>query len=123
MKKLLKYLLAVFFVFAGVNHFVNPEFYLPLIPSYFPFPEAINFLSGIIEVILGVGLLIGKTSTYAAWGIVALLVAFIPSHVYFIQIGSCIPDGLCVPEWLGWLRLVLVHPILIAWAYFCTKIK
>lgn len=122
MKKLLRYLLSLFFVFAGVNHFVNPEFYLPLIPPYFPYPDAINLVSGIIEIGFGVGLLIRKVSKYAAWGIIALLVAFIPSHVYFIQIGSCVPDGLCVPELLGWLRLVLVHPILIGWAYFCTKI-
>jgi uncharacterized membrane protein len=121
MKKLLKYLLAVFFLIAGANHFLSPEFYLPLIPRYFPFPEAINVVSGIVEMLLGLALLLPKTSKAAAWGIVILLLAFIPSHVYFIQIGSCVPDGLCVPAWVGWLRLLVIHPILIGWAYFCTK--
>lgn len=121
MKKLLRLLLAVFFVLAGANHFVNSGFYLPLIPPYFPYPEAINLLSGIFEVLLGLGLLVDKTRKIAAWGILVLLLAFIPSHVYFIQIGSCIPEGLCVPAWVGWVRLVVVHPILLGWAYFCTK--
>lgn len=121
MKKLLRYLLALFFIVAGVNHFINPQFYLPLIPPYFPFPEIINLVSGIVEIVLGFGLLLEKTRKAAAWGVVILLVAFIPSHVYFIQIGSCVPDGLCVPAWVSWVRLVIIHPILLAWAYFCTK--
>lgn len=121
MKKLLRYLLTLFFIVAGVNHFINPQFYLPLIPPYFPFPEAINVVAGIVEILFGFGLLLEKTRKAAAWGIVLLLVAFIPSHVYFIQIGSCVPDGLCVPAWVGWVRLVIIHPILLAWAYFCTK--
>ncbi|EMS35090.1 hypothetical protein C943_02983 [Mariniradius saccharolyticus AK6] len=121
MKKLLRYLLTLFFIIAGVNHFINPQLYLPLIPPYFPFPEIINLVSGIVEIVLGFGLLLDKTRKAAAWGVVILLVAFIPSHVYFIQIGSCVPDGLCVPAWVGWVRLVIIHPILLAWAYFCTK--
>lgn len=121
MKKLLRYLLTLFFIVAGVNHFINPQFYLPLIPPYFPFPEIINLVSGIVEILFGFGLLLEKTRKAAAWGVVILLVAFIPSHVFFIQIGSCISDGLCVPAWVGWVRLVIVHPILLAWAYFCTK--
>ncbi|MCF1751518.1 DoxX family protein [Mariniradius sediminis] len=121
MKKLLRYLLTLFFIVAGVNHFINPQFYLPLIPPYFPFPESINVVAGIVEILFGFGLLLEKTRKAAAWGIVLLLVAFIPSHVYFIQIGSCVPDGLCVPAWVGWVRLVIIHPILFAWAYFCTK--
>ncbi len=114
-------LLAAFFALAGLNHFVMPEFYLPLIPDYLPFPNRINVMAGVAEVVLGIGLLIAPLRQWAAWGIVALLVVFVPSHVYFIQIGSCVEGGLCVPPWVAWVRLLVIHPLLIGWAWYVRK--
>jgi len=122
-KKFFKYLLGIFFILAGRNHFANTEFYIPLIPDYLPFPVLINNVSGIFEILLGLGILFKKYSKIAAWGIIVLLVLFIPSHIYFIQIGACVEDGLCVPKWVAWIRLLLIHPILIFWAYIFTKNK
>lgn len=121
MKRLSLIIQAIFYVFAGINHFIDPDFYLPLIPPYFILPEVINVLAGIIEIGLGLGLLLLPTRKLASNMIIAMLIAFIPSHVYFIQIGSCIPDGLCVAEWIGWLRLVVIHPLLIWWAWSARK--
>ncbi|MEM9337443.1 MAG: hypothetical protein AAGA66_01860 [Bacteroidota bacterium] len=111
------YLQVVFYLIAGVNHFINPDFYLSLIPPYFTFPQLINYLSGSIEILLSVGLILHSTRKLAAYAIIAMLVAFIPSHVYFIQIGGCIEGGLCAPVWVGWVRLVVVHPLLMFWAW------
>ena len=117
LRKGLLWMLSLFFIAAGLNHFVNPGFYLPLIPAYFPWKEGINWLSGLLEVMLGFGLLFPKLRDLAAWGIIVLLLLFIPSHVYFIQIGSCVEDGLCVPSWVAWVRLLIIHPLLVLWAY------
>jgi uncharacterized membrane protein len=114
-------ILAAFFTLAGLNHFVMPAFYLPLIPDYLPSPDHINTMAGIVEIILGIGLLIAPLRQWAAWGIIALLIAFIPSHIYFIQIGACVEGGLCVPAWVAWVRLLLIHPLLIGWAWFVRK--
>jgi len=113
--------MATFYFLGGINHFLQPEFYLPLIPEYLPDKNFLNALAGIAEVVGAIGLLIPQTRKIAAWGIVAMLIAFIPSHVYFIQIGSCLEGGLCVSTWIGWVRLVLIHPVLIWWAYIYTK--
>jgi len=121
--KLVIFVLGIFFVFAGVNHFVSPDFYYPLIPDYLPFPSFINIASGILEIVFGLGLFFPPFRKISALGILGLLVLFIPSHIYFIQIGSCITDGLCTAPWIGWLRLLLIHPILIYWAYRAYKIK
>lgn len=121
-KRLLCYLLAVFFIVAGANHFRDPDFYLPLIPEYFPLPETINWVTGILEMVFGGLLFFRKYRTIASYGILALLLLFIPSHVYFIKIGSCIADGLCVPEWIGWLRLFAIHPLLLFWAWTVRNI-
>lgn len=113
--------MVLFYLIAGINHFVNPDFYLPLIPDYLPAPILLNRVAGFAEIVLGVGLLFKVTRHLAAFGIIALLLALIPSHLYFIQIGSCIADGLCVPEWIAWLRLLLIHPLLVLWAYIYTN--
>lgn len=115
--KLSRYTQSAFYIFAGLNHFINPGFYYPLIPVYLPFHEFINYGSGILEMVLGVGLLIPKTRKLAALGIVLMLIAFIPSHIYFIKLGSCIEGVLCVNPWVAWLRLVVIHPLLIWWGW------
>ena len=73
--------------------------------------------TGIAELALALLIIPKSIRKWGAYGIIAMLVAFIPSHVYFIQIGSCIEGGLCAPEWVGWARLIVIHPILIYWAY------
>lgn len=115
--KISGYIQAAFYLLAGINHFIDPSFYLPLIPEYFMFPEAINYLSGGIEILLAVGLLFPASRKVSSYAIIAMLVAFIPSHIYFINQGSCIDGGLCVPEWIGWGRLLVIHPLLIWWAW------
>lgn len=121
LKKPSLYLMAFLYLLAGINHFISPESYLPIIPEYLPNPDLINLFAGIAEIILGIGLLIPKTRNIAAWGVVLMLIAFIPSHVYFIQIGSCVDGGICTPEWIGWVRLIIIQPLLIAWAWIYTK--
>jgi uncharacterized membrane protein len=114
-------LLAVFYFIAGLNHLINPEFYLPLIPPFFTSPQKINILSGIAEILLALGVVFHPSRKLASFLIILMLFAFIPSHVYFIQIGSCIEEGLCVPRWIGWFRLVAIHPALLLWAFKVGK--
>jgi uncharacterized membrane protein len=120
-QKVIIHALGYFYLLAGINHFLTPDFYLPLIPPFFSSPEFINWLAGVAELLLGVGVLYLPNRKRAAWGILVLLLCFIPSHVYFIQVGSCIPQGLCVPVWIGWMRLLLIHPLLIYWAVWVAK--
>lgn len=116
-KKISLYLQVVFYLYAGTNHFINPDFYAGLIPDYLPAHDAINAIAGVVEILFGIGLAIKQTRKWAAFGIIAMLIAFIPSHWYFIEIGGCIEGGLCAPVWVGWVRLVVVHPLLILWAW------
>jgi uncharacterized membrane protein len=115
-------LLILFYLAAGLNHFRMPSFYLPLIPDYLPFKSLINIASGIAEMLLALLLLFEQTRKWAAIGIILLLLCFLPSHIWFIQQGGCVdPGGLCVPEWIAWVRLLLIHPILIWWAWHFTR--
>ena len=121
LKKLNLFLLSGFYVFAGVNHFINPQFYYDLIPDYLPFHELINVVSGLAEIILGIGVIFQKTRKWSRYLLVTMLISFIPAHIYFIQIGSCVEGGMCVSEWIGWVRLLIIHPLLIWWALSVTS--
>jgi uncharacterized membrane protein len=121
MKRFFFYLLVIFYVFAGAIHFWNPDFYYPLIPPFLSkWMVPINIIAGVAEIIFGVMMLFPKWRRMAVWGIISMLVAFIPSHVYFIMQHSCV-SSLCTPAWLGWLRLLLIHPLLIAWVWWVRK--
>lgn len=119
LKKLLFYGMIFFYVSAGINHFIHPDFYLALIPPYLPFHTSINLLSGLIEIALGLCLIPKAFRRWAAVGIIVMLIAFIPSHVYFIEMNSCIEGGLCTSPVIGWGRLIIIHPLLIVWAWWC----
>ncbi len=123
LKKANLYLLSGFYVFAGANHFINSDFYFALIPDYLPFHGAINFISGFIEILLGCGVLFQKTRKISSYLIVLMLVSFIPAHIYFLQIGSCIEGGICVSEWISWVRLLVIHPLLIIWALSIKNVE
>lgn len=112
-----RWVMSAFYFFAGLNHFRDPDFYLPLIPDYLPFPEFINGASGVFEVLFAICLMIPKTKKIGAIGIIILLLLFIPSHVYFIEIGACVEEGLCTSMWVAYLRLWMIHPLLLLWAF------
>lgn len=115
-------LLVIAYFAAGLNHFRMPAFYYPLIPDYLGNKELLNALSGIAEMVLAIGLVFTKSRRWAAWGIIALLIAFLPAHIWFIQKGGCLdPNGLCVPVWVAWVRLLVIHPLLILWAWYHTR--
>lgn len=114
-------LLIVFYAFAGSYHIINPEFYSDLIPEYLPYHNFINYASGLLEILLAIGVAIPKTRWLAVKGIILLLILFIPSHIYFIHVGSCVESAFCVAPWIAWVRLLVVHPLLIFWAWVIRK--
>lgn len=70
------------FVLAGVNHFVNPDFYLRMMPPFLPAPLFLIYLSGFFQISLGVLLLVPRFSRRAAYGLIALLIAVFPANIY-----------------------------------------
>jgi len=73
---------AVFFASVGVYHFVDPEFFVQIVPPQFPAPLALVYVSGVCEVLGGMGLLVPATRRFAAYGLIALLIAVFPANIY-----------------------------------------
>ena len=78
---ILKIIFAVFFIYAGIMHFLKPAFFKHFIPNGFP-KLTINYIVGVIEFGLGLSLFFPKAATYAAYGIFILLIVFLPIHVW-----------------------------------------
>ena len=114
-KRFLLWVMAAFYVSAGFNHLANPAFYLAIMPPQLPSPEWLNLLSGLAEIVLGVALLEPRLRIFAAWGVVALLVAVFPANLYAAQqrIGT---DSALLHD----VRLAL-QAVLIAWAWWYTR--
>ncbi len=122
-KQLSLYLMAGLYLLAGLNHFINPSFYYNIIPPYLGNPVWINIAAGIAESILAIMLLVRHTREWACYGIILMLLAFIPSHVYMLQVAFDGTRPSPAPNWILWLRLLLIQPLLIWWAFSLRKIK
>ena len=109
------YLMALIYVLAGLNHFRNPKMYLRIIPDYLPRPILLNSLSGIAEIGFGL-LLLTPYSAFAAWGIIALLIAIFPANLFML---SSKKASFGLPRWVLIARLPL-QLLLIFWAYAYT---
>ena len=109
------------YLLAGINHFIKPAMYYPIIPPYLPWPVTINIISGIAEIILAGMLVFESTRRLAAIGIIIMLIAFIPAHVYMIQKGGCMSAAVCIPAWAAWVRLFPLQFVLMYWAWTNRK--
>jgi uncharacterized membrane protein len=85
--------MALFYIGGGMNHLVNPEFYVAIVPPNLPEREWLNVLSGLAEIVLGVFLLEPRVRPFAAWGVIALLVAVFPANLYVAAENIGIPGG------------------------------
>ena len=110
-----KGLFAGLFIVAGVGHFVSTDFFVKIMPPSLPYHRELVWLSGAIEVALGIMLLAPRTSRLAAWGLIALLIAVFPANIYMYQHADLFP----FPPITLLLRLP-AQGLLILWAYAYT---
>jgi uncharacterized membrane protein len=113
--KFSKILLAIFLIYGGANHFYKPEFYNGFIPDFLP-ELLVNYISGIIELVLGIGLLIKKKSKKAAYGIVLLMVLFMPIHIW-----DAFKESPAIGSKLAAYTRIIVQVLFILWPWFIYK--
>jgi uncharacterized membrane protein len=107
-----RWLLAAFFILAGMNHFRVPDVYVAMIPPWLPRPSALNVIAGTCELLGGIGILLPPIRWAAGWGLIALLVAVFPANLHVALMGH-MPGFEFSPLTL-WLRLPF-QAVLIAW--------
>ncbi len=119
-KTILLWVMAAFYLFNGFYHLMNPSFYLNIMPPDLPNPEWLNVLSGLAEIVLGVYILEPRTRVYAAWGIIALLIAVFPANLYAAaaNVGADGPGS--GQGGLAYVRLPF-QALLVVWAWWYTR--
>lgn len=108
------YLMAGMYVFAGIMHFVYPKAYLKIMPPYLPAPKFLVALSGIAEILLGIGLCFSSTQKLSIYLIILMLIVFLVVHFHML-FGKNASAGL--PKWVLILRIPLQFGLMY-WAYW-----
>jgi uncharacterized membrane protein len=119
-KKISLVILVIVYLAAGINHFRNPVSYYNIIPNYFPFPVVLNILAGFFETLFALLLIWPKTRKLAVYGIILLLVLFLPVHITMIGNAPLKLGNLLITPTLAWVRL-LFQPVLMLWAWWHRK--
>jgi uncharacterized membrane protein len=115
-KLVLTYLFGAFLIVAGIGHLLHPQRYFPFIPDFLP-KEIVNYLSGLLEIVVGIGVFILRFKNISTFTILLMMIAFLPLHIIDVfkehpAIGS---------HTIALIRLPLQF-LLIYWAwYICDK--
>lgn len=118
-KRIVLALLAAFFVFAGVSHFTNTAFFVSIVPHWLPAPLAMVYVSGVAEILGGLGVLLPATRRLAGLGLIALLVAVYPANLQMaLEAERWAASG--TPRWVLYARLPLQF-LFIAWTWWATR--
>jgi uncharacterized membrane protein len=104
-------LLAFIMVAMGILHFAMPGPFVRIVPAALPAPLALVLVSGVFEVLGGIGLLVPRVRRAASVGLVLLYLAVFPANINM----TMHPEAFGVPAWALWARLPL-QALFIAWA-------
>ena len=74
--------MSIFYIWAGIQHFIDPAWFVKIMPPYLPFHYEAVYLSGFFEILFGLMLLLPMTRYLAAWGLILLLIAVYPANIY-----------------------------------------
>ena len=110
-------LASVFYVLVGIQHFVDPQSFVQIVPPYLPYPLQLVYISGFFEIALGLLLLVPSLRFIAGWGLILLLIAVFPANIYLAQTNGAAMNTTPLIAW-GRLPFQLVF---IAVAYWHTR--
>ena len=86
--KLLIYVYIAFFVVAGINHFLNPQFYDAIVPNFIPYPRFVHQFTGVLEIIIPL-LFLTRYRKEAAILMIILLVILYGANLY-VWVNNCL---------------------------------
>ena len=76
---------SIFYVLVGIKHFINPNFFLAIVPPYLPYHLELVYISGLFEILFGVMILFPKYRYWGSVGLIILLIAVFPANIYLFQ--------------------------------------
>lgn len=110
------WVMGVVFILAGANHFINPRTYIAIMPPYIPYHRTMVYVSGVFEILGGVGVLFSQTRTWAGIGLILLMLAVFPANIHMALNTKRYHK---IPAWVLYVRLPMQF-VIIAWIWWTT---
>ena len=118
-KTLFIYTMGIGYIWVGFQHFIDTSFFLKIMPPSFPLHKESVYVSGVLEILFGSGIIIKKTRFYASWGIIFLLIAVYPANIYLAITNG---EAMGTSSLIAWGRLPIQF-IFISLAYWHIEIE
>ena len=84
-KSILIVISSIFYSIVGIKHFIEPDYFLSIIPPYLPFHIELVYISGFFEILFGLMILFPKYRYYGSIGLILLLIGVFPANIYLAQ--------------------------------------
>ena len=115
---LARLVLGVFLLIAGVGHFIAREEFTAQVPPWMPWPSAVVYASGVVELVLGIALLVvARHRAVVGWVVAAFFVAVFPGNIWQYVEGR---DAFGLDSDAARAIRLIFQPILVVWALWCT---
>ena len=111
------YVMGIFYIMVGIKHFQDPSWFVQIVPPILPYKYELVYISGFFEVLLGILLMIPRFQSFAAKGLMALLICVYPANIYLAQTNGV---ALGISPLIAWGRLPFQF-VFIGLAYWHLK--
>lgn len=109
--------IAAFFLGGGIAHFMFSPFFVAIVPDYIPTPALMVAISGLGEILGGIGMLMARTRKIAGVALLLLVIAVFPANLNMAQHPEQFAQ---IPTWVLYARLPLQLLILI-WVGYAMR--
>ena len=82
MVHLFAFIYGIAFVLTGIEHFRGPQKFVEIVPPYFPFALFLVYLTGVMEIAGGLGIIYPETREIAGRLMALFLIAVYPANFY-----------------------------------------
>ena len=113
------FVMGVMYVFIGIKHFTDPQYFLDIVPPQLPFKFFLVYLTGLIEVVGGAAILAPKTRKAGAYLLIFLLVSVFPANIY-LYVSETPQSLLGISETDALIRMPFQIPLILL-AYWHSK--
>jgi len=114
------YLISILFIYAGIAHFTNPQFYIKITPSFIPFKQFLVDLTGVLEILGGLLILFNTTRKTGVYLLLGLLILFFIVHLDMLFTYE-LSENIILNKSLLLIRII-IQILLIVWVKSLIKL-
>ena len=113
------YVMSLMYVFIGIRHFTDPQYFLEIVPPQLPFKLFLVYVTGLVEIIGGAAIFFSKTRRTGAFLLIFLLIVVFPANIYLF-LSEATQNALGISKTDALIRMPFQIPLIIL-AYWHSK--